>query len=130
MILLETFDAFFYAGLKLKDQCGLDLWTNRVCNATVKYEGRPMGCGDRAVHFYSGLSFLTAVCPFRQRSDFVSWQQRIRLYCMGKDNGKNIVKLIDEGPFKMGKFRETLAEGEEGALHLRPEQDRVFADPH
>nr|GEZ06185.1 integrase, catalytic region, zinc finger, CCHC-type, peptidase aspartic, catalytic [Tanacetum cinerariifolium] len=51
--------------------------------------------------------------PMLDRSDFVSWQQRIRLYCMGKDNGKNIVKLIDEGPFKMGKFRETLAEGEE-----------------
>nr|GEV67490.1 hypothetical protein [Tanacetum cinerariifolium] len=28
----------------------------------------------------------------------------------------------------MGKFRETLAEGENGALHLGPEQDRVFID--
>nr|GEV11003.1 hypothetical protein [Tanacetum cinerariifolium] len=28
----------------------------------------------------------------------------------------------------MGKFRETLAEGKEGALHLGPEQDRDFAD--
>ncbi|GKB16012.1 hypothetical protein Tco_0849935 [Tanacetum coccineum] len=37
----------------------------------------------------------------------------------------NILKSIDEGPFKMGKFRETLAEG---ALHLGPERDRVFAD--
>ncbi|GKD62403.1 integrase, catalytic region, zinc finger, CCHC-type containing protein [Tanacetum coccineum] len=27
------------------------------------------------------------------------------------DNGENILKSIDEGPFKMGKFRETLAEG-------------------
>nr|GEU79798.1 hypothetical protein [Tanacetum cinerariifolium] len=43
----------------------------------------------------------------------------------GKDNGKNILKLIDEGPFKMGKFKETLAEG---ALHLGPERDRVFVD--
>nr|GEU74030.1 retrotransposon protein, putative, unclassified [Tanacetum cinerariifolium] len=32
---------------------------------------------------------------------------------------------IDEGPFKMGKFREILTEG---ALHLGPERDRVFAD--
>nr|GEZ31724.1 integrase, catalytic region, zinc finger, CCHC-type, peptidase aspartic, catalytic [Tanacetum cinerariifolium] len=31
---------------------------------------------------------------------------------------------IDEGPFKMGKFRETLAEG---ALHQGPERDRLFA---
>ncbi|GKC12290.1 hypothetical protein Tco_1009072, partial [Tanacetum coccineum] len=38
-------------------------------------------------------------------SDFESWQQHIRLYCKGKDNGENILKSIDE------------------------EQDRVFADP-
>ncbi|GJX60187.1 hypothetical protein Tco_0291577 [Tanacetum coccineum] len=42
--------------------------------------------------------------------------------------GVNILKSIDEGLFKMGKFRETLAEGAEGTLHLGPEQDRVFAD--
>ncbi|GKF17629.1 hypothetical protein Tco_0062547, partial [Tanacetum coccineum] len=63
--------------------------------------------------------------PMLDIADFESWQQRIRLYCMGKDNGDNIIKSIDEGPFKMGKFRETLAEG---ALHLVPERDRVFAD--
>nr|GFC14154.1 hypothetical protein [Tanacetum cinerariifolium] len=39
-------------------------------------------------------------------------------------NGENIIKSIDEGPFKMGKFRETL---DEGALHLGPERDRVVA---
>ncbi|GJX77716.1 hypothetical protein Tco_0324527, partial [Tanacetum coccineum] len=66
--------------------------------------------------------------PMLDRSDFESWQQRIRLYCLGKDNGVNILKSIDEGPFKMGKLREKLAEGTEGALHLGPEQDRVFAD--
>ncbi|GJY09769.1 hypothetical protein Tco_0377954 [Tanacetum coccineum] len=59
------------------------------------------------------------------RSNFASWQQRIRLYCQGKDNGDNILKSIDEGPFNMGKFRETLVEG---AFHLGPERDRVFAD--
>ncbi|GJY22175.1 hypothetical protein Tco_0394741 [Tanacetum coccineum] len=63
--------------------------------------------------------------PMLDRSNFKSWQQHIRLYFMGKDNGENIIKSIDEGPFKMGKFRETLAEG---ALHLGPERDRVFAD--
>ncbi|GKB43151.1 retrovirus-related pol polyprotein from transposon TNT 1-94 [Tanacetum coccineum] len=66
--------------------------------------------------------------PMLDRSDFESWQQRIRLYFMGKDNGENIIKSIDEGPFKMGRFRETLAEGVEGALHLGPERDRVVAD--
>ncbi|GJX18365.1 hypothetical protein Tco_0219197 [Tanacetum coccineum] len=55
------------------------------------------------------------------RSDFKSWQQRIRLYCKGKDNGENILQSIDEGPFQMGKFREILADGSLGL-----EQDRVF----
>ncbi|GJU81637.1 retrovirus-related pol polyprotein from transposon TNT 1-94 [Tanacetum coccineum] len=62
------------------------------------------------------------------RTDFASWQQRIRLYCRGKENGVNILKSIDEGPFQMGTFRETLAEGDEGALHLGPERPRVYSD--
>ncbi|GKE37524.1 hypothetical protein Tco_1460929, partial [Tanacetum coccineum] len=57
------------------------------------------------------------------RSDFGSWQQRIRLYCKGKENGENILQSIDEGPFKMGKFRETLADGAQC-----PKRDRVFKD--
>ncbi|GJS12752.1 hypothetical protein Tco_0407224 [Tanacetum coccineum] len=60
--------------------------------------------------------------PMLDRSDFESWKQHIHLYCLGKENRENILHSIDEGPFKMGKFRETLAEG---ALHLGPEQDRV-----
>nr|GEU35971.1 copia protein [Tanacetum cinerariifolium] len=52
------------------------------------------------------------------RTDFASWQQRILLYCRGKENGVNILKFIDEGPFHMRTFRETLAEGNESALHL------------
>ncbi|GJZ40812.1 integrase, catalytic region, zinc finger, CCHC-type containing protein [Tanacetum coccineum] len=39
--------------------------------------------------------------------------------------GVNILKSIDEGPFKMRKFRQTLAKV---VLHLGPERDRVFAD--
>ncbi|GJZ83139.1 hypothetical protein Tco_0648312 [Tanacetum coccineum] len=41
----------------------------------------------------------------------------------GKDNGENILQSIDEGPFKMGKFKETLVDGAQG-----PERDRVFKD--
>ncbi|GKA12437.1 zf-CCHC domain-containing protein [Tanacetum coccineum] len=63
--------------------------------------------------------------PMLDRSDFESWQQRIRLFCLGKEHGKNIPQSIDEGLFKMRKFRETLAEG---ALHLGLERDRVVAD--
>ncbi|GKB24152.1 retrovirus-related pol polyprotein from transposon TNT 1-94 [Tanacetum coccineum] len=61
--------------------------------------------------------------PMLDRSDFESWQQRIRLYFLGKENGENILQSIDEGPFKMGKFRETLADG-----GLGPEWDRVIKD--
>nr|GEV27692.1 hypothetical protein [Tanacetum cinerariifolium] len=63
----------------------------------------------RVIHCSSGLSLLIAVCLIRQRppmldrADFTSWQQRIRLYCQGKEN-------------------------EEGALHLGLEQGRVFTD--
>nr|GEY71844.1 hypothetical protein [Tanacetum cinerariifolium] len=62
------------------------------------------------------------------RTDFESWQQRIHLYSLGKGNRVNILKSIDRGLFKLGKFRETLAEGTEGVFHLGPERDRVFAD--
>ncbi|GKD34156.1 hypothetical protein Tco_1249665 [Tanacetum coccineum] len=51
--------------------------------------------------------------PMLDRTDFASWQQRIRLYCRGKENGVNILKSIEEGPFQMGTFQETLAEGNE-----------------
>nr|GEZ86086.1 integrase, catalytic region, zinc finger, CCHC-type, peptidase aspartic, catalytic [Tanacetum cinerariifolium] len=44
------------------------------------------------------------------------------------ENGVNILKLIDEGPFQMGTLRETLTEGAEGALHLGPERPRVYSD--
>ncbi|GJW94863.1 retrovirus-related pol polyprotein from transposon TNT 1-94 [Tanacetum coccineum] len=49
--------------------------------------------------------------PMLDRTDFASWQQRIRLYCRGKENGVNILKSINEGPFQMGTTRDTLAEG-------------------
>ncbi|GJY05919.1 hypothetical protein Tco_0371859 [Tanacetum coccineum] len=62
------------------------------------------------------------------RTDFASWQQRIRLYYRGKENRVNILKSIDEGPFQMGIFWETLAEGNKGALHLGPERPRVCSD--
>ncbi|GJZ67292.1 hypothetical protein Tco_0630532, partial [Tanacetum coccineum] len=51
--------------------------------------------------------------PMLDRTNFASWQQCIRMYCWGKENRVNILKSIDEGPFQMGTFRETLAEGNE-----------------
>nr|GEW50534.1 hypothetical protein [Tanacetum cinerariifolium] len=66
--------------------------------------------------------------PMLDRTDFASWQQRIRLYCQGKENEVNILKSINEGPFQMGTARELLVEGTEGAPHLGPERPRVYSD--
>nr|GEW84194.1 hypothetical protein [Tanacetum cinerariifolium] len=56
--------------------------------------------------------------PMLDKTDFASWKQHIRLYCLGKENGVNVLKSIDAGSFQMGTVRETLAEGTEGAPHL------------
>nr|GEY36725.1 hypothetical protein [Tanacetum cinerariifolium] len=66
--------------------------------------------------------------PMLDRTEFASKQQRIQLYCRGKENGVNILKSIDEGPFQMGTVWETLAEGTEGAPYLGPERPRVYSD--
>ncbi|GJZ31325.1 hypothetical protein Tco_0576372 [Tanacetum coccineum] len=46
----------------------------------------------------------------------------------GKENGVNILKLIDEGPFQMGTIRDPIAKGTEGAQQLGPERARVYSD--
>nr|GEU91374.1 integrase, catalytic region, zinc finger, CCHC-type, peptidase aspartic, catalytic [Tanacetum cinerariifolium] len=66
--------------------------------------------------------------PMLDMTDFASWQQRIRLYCRGKENGVNILKSIDEGSYQMGTVRETLAESTEGAPQFGPERPRVYSD--
>ncbi|GJV26939.1 hypothetical protein Tco_1383387 [Tanacetum coccineum] len=66
--------------------------------------------------------------PMLDRTNFASWKQRIRLYCRGKENGLNILKSIDEGPFQMGTFRDIITEGNEGAMHLGPERPRIYLD--
>nr|GEY27843.1 integrase, catalytic region, zinc finger, CCHC-type, peptidase aspartic, catalytic [Tanacetum cinerariifolium] len=62
------------------------------------------------------------------RIDFASWQQQIKFYCRGKENGVNILKSIDEGPYRMGTVRETLAESTEGAPQFGPERPREYSD--
>nr|GEY63326.1 hypothetical protein [Tanacetum cinerariifolium] len=66
--------------------------------------------------------------PMLDRTDFASWQQRIRLYCRGKDNRVNILKSIDEGPYILGTFRETLAESTEETPQFGLERSRVYSD--
>ncbi|GKG15614.1 hypothetical protein Tco_0357937, partial [Tanacetum coccineum] len=57
--------------------------------------------------------------PMLDRIDFESWQQRIRLYCLGKDNGENIMKSIKEGPFQMGTVSDVITGGTESASSTR-----------
>ncbi|GKB43010.1 hypothetical protein Tco_0887952 [Tanacetum coccineum] len=61
--------------------------------------------------------------PMLDRTDFESWQQRIRLYCLGKDNGENIMKSIKEGPLS-----DVIARGTEGAVQQGPVRARVLND--
>nr|GEX17045.1 retrovirus-related Pol polyprotein from transposon TNT 1-94 [Tanacetum cinerariifolium] len=61
-------------------------------------------------------------------NDFSSWQQRIRLYCRGKENGLNILKSIDEGPYQIGTVRETLVESIKRTPQFGPERPRVYSD--
>ncbi|GKA27343.1 retrovirus-related pol polyprotein from transposon TNT 1-94 [Tanacetum coccineum] len=66
--------------------------------------------------------------PMLDRTDFESWQQRIRLYCLGKDNEANIMKSINEGPFHMGTVSDVIAGGTEGAVQQGPVRTRVLND--
>ncbi|GKE54911.1 hypothetical protein Tco_1490067 [Tanacetum coccineum] len=66
--------------------------------------------------------------PMLDRTDYESWQQRIRLYCLRKDNEENIMKSINEGPIQMGTYIETITGGAKGGPQLGPERDRVFTD--
>nr|GEZ84596.1 hypothetical protein [Tanacetum cinerariifolium] len=50
------------------------------------------------------------------------------LYRRGKDNGVNILKFIDEGPYKLGTFRKTFAESTEGTPQFGPKRPRVYSD--
>ncbi|GJT50233.1 hypothetical protein Tco_0976390 [Tanacetum coccineum] len=62
------------------------------------------------------------------RTDFESWQQRIRLYCLGKDNGENIMKSINEGPFHMGTVSDVIVGGTAGAVQQGPVRARALND--
>ncbi|GKB09552.1 hypothetical protein Tco_0837864, partial [Tanacetum coccineum] len=66
--------------------------------------------------------------PMLDRTDFQSWQQRIRLYCLRKDNGENIMKSINEGPFHMGTVSDVIAGETEGAVQQGPVRARVLND--
>ncbi|GKC63802.1 ribonuclease H-like domain-containing protein [Tanacetum coccineum] len=60
------------------------------------------------------------------RTDFASWQQRIRLYCRGKENGVNILNSIDDGPFQMRIIKDPIAEGTEAVKLNRGLRDSNY----
>ncbi|GJZ78751.1 retrovirus-related pol polyprotein from transposon TNT 1-94 [Tanacetum coccineum] len=66
--------------------------------------------------------------PMLDRTDYESWSQQIRLYCRGKENGLQILQLIDQGPFELGTTRDALGTTPEGGVLLGPERPRTYED--
>nr|GEV61817.1 retrovirus-related Pol polyprotein from transposon TNT 1-94 [Tanacetum cinerariifolium] len=105
----------------LKGTINLGLWY-------LKDSGFDLTAYSDADHAVCHLDRKNTRPPMLDKTDFASWQQRIRLYCRGKDNRVNILKSIDEGPYKLGTFRETLAESTEGTPQFGPKRLRVYSD--
>ncbi|GJS28479.1 integrase, catalytic region, zinc finger, CCHC-type containing protein [Tanacetum coccineum] len=83
---------------------------------------------QRTVHCSGVLSFLTAVCPIRQR--FLKTISRSDLgtnLCQISFLGSGLVIVLHSGPFKMGRCGDKIATGTDGP-YLGPERDRVVAD--
>lgn len=64
--------------------------------------------------------------PMLDRTDYESWAQRIHIYCLGKENGVNILKSIDEGPFQMGVTRDTIAATDDQPAVVGPNRPRTY----
>ncbi|GJS05924.1 hypothetical protein Tco_0362720 [Tanacetum coccineum] len=62
------------------------------------------------------------------RTDYESWSQRIRLYYRGKENGLQILQLIDQGPFKLGTIRDTSNYPTEGRCPSWNQKGLVYND--
>ena len=64
--------------------------------------------------------------PMLDRTDYDSWAQRIRLYCLGKENGVNILKSIDEGPYRVETTRDVLDTAEDGTLIYGMDRPKMY----
>nr|GEU77640.1 putative ribonuclease H-like domain-containing protein [Tanacetum cinerariifolium] len=90
-----------------------------------------VGAQDRARNRETvGAQVLTAPHQLPNRLFLAQNQcrQMCRLYCRGKENGVNILKSIDGGPYQIGTVWETLAESTKGAPQFGPERPRVYSD--
>ncbi|GJV97002.1 hypothetical protein Tco_1548579 [Tanacetum coccineum] len=76
-----------------------------------------------------GLSSLPNTEIFEQLTlmGYVS-NDDILTFKKGKDNGENIMKSINEGPFHMGTVSDVIAGGTEGAVQQGPVRARVLND--
>nr|GEZ67043.1 integrase, catalytic region, zinc finger, CCHC-type, peptidase aspartic, catalytic [Tanacetum cinerariifolium] len=79
---------------------------------------------DHVVNSHADYTSDSNMIPYDQ---YVK-DNEIRLYCRGKENRVNISKSIDEGPYRMGIVKETLAESIEGAPQFSPERPREYSD--
>ncbi|GJU10694.1 hypothetical protein Tco_1133090 [Tanacetum coccineum] len=86
--------------------------------------------GDKLVSWMSkkqdctAMSSAEANTPIQSTSMSAATLSRNRV----RENRVNILKSIDEGPFKMGTMRVIVAKGTEGSLNLGPERPRVYSD--
>ncbi|GJS56549.1 hypothetical protein Tco_0629911 [Tanacetum coccineum] len=60
--------------------------------------------------------------------DLESWSTTYTSVQLGKINGENIMKSINEGPFHMGTVSDVIAAGTEGAVQQGPVRARVLND--
>nr|GEZ75322.1 hypothetical protein [Tanacetum cinerariifolium] len=116
--------------------------SKKMSSCTIRGKTLPvskLGCvlSQDFIAFYleDFLRFVSRPLRFVSRMGCVLSQDLLRfvsrpaaLYCRGKENGVNILKSIDEGPYQMGTVREPLAEGTEGTPQFSPERPRVYSD--
>nr|GEU49605.1 reverse transcriptase domain-containing protein [Tanacetum cinerariifolium] len=85
-----------------------------------KIKNRIFNVGDRVLLFNYRLKIFSGKLKTRWSGRFTITKVFLyRTIELSQPNGPN---------FKLGTFRETLAEGEEGTFHLGPERPRVYSD--
>ncbi|GJW67366.1 hypothetical protein Tco_0121790 [Tanacetum coccineum] len=101
-------------GSELTFLAGSELRTSELDTSELQRVIKSLPASYIAVNIQCASSDPTT--PMLVRTDFAYGINDVDYIDRGKENRVNILKSIDEGPFQMGTI--TLAEGNEGALHL------------
>nr|GEW89892.1 hypothetical protein [Tanacetum cinerariifolium] len=101
-------------------------WVTRLGTAETK--GQPPDATEAKLYPYSQTPAMTQAVIRKLVADTIAAALEAQAATMGKENGVNILKSIDEGPYRMGIVRETLAESTEGAPQFGPERPREYSD--